>query len=52
VAEGAVVVMVTVTLLPGVAGFGETAQVDSEGSPEQVKLADWFNPPTLPTDTV
>jgi hypothetical protein len=34
--EGAVVVTVTVMLLPGVAEVGETVQVDSEGAPAQV----------------
>ena len=39
--EAAVVVTVTVTLvaeLPAVSGFGETAQVASEGAPVQVKV--------------
>jgi hypothetical protein len=50
--EGAVVVTVTVTLaavLPMVAGFGETAQVASEGAPVQVKLTVPGNPPSPPT---
>jgi len=45
-ADGAVVVTVTVRLVPGVAGFGETAQVDSEGGPVQAKLTLWLNPPS------
>jgi len=52
IADGAVVATVTATLLPGVAGFGETAQVDSEGAPVQVKVTAWFNPPSPPTDNV
>jgi len=42
-------VTVTVILLPEGAGFGETAQVDSEGAPVQVKVTVWLNPPSLPT---
>jgi len=38
--EGAVVVAVTVILLPAVAEVGETVQVDSEGTPVQVNATD------------
>jgi len=52
VAEGAVVVTVTVTVvaeLPAVAGFGETVQVASEGAPAQVNATVPDNPPSPPT---
>jgi hypothetical protein len=44
-----VVVTLTVTLLPGAAEVGETAQVDSEGAPVQLKVTAWLNPPSPPT---
>jgi phage tail tape-measure protein len=50
--EGAVVVTVTATLvaeLPAVTGFGETAQVASEGAPVQVNVTAWFKPPSPTT---
>jgi hypothetical protein len=50
--EGAVVVTVTATLvaeLPTVAGFGETAQVASEGAPVQVKVTEPDKPSSPPT---
>ena len=47
--EGAVVETVTVTLVPGLAGLGETVQVASEGAPVQVKETDPDIPPELPT---
>lgn len=46
-AEGAVVVTVTVTLVadpPAVTGFGEAVQVASEGAPVQAKFTLWLNP--------
>jgi len=48
-AEGAVVVTVTVTFEPGLAGLGETVQVASEGAPVQVKDTVPDIPPKLPT---
>jgi len=50
--EGAVVVTVTVTLVPGVAGLGETVHVASEGAPLQVKFTGWLRPPRPPTAKV
>jgi hypothetical protein len=52
IADGAVVVTVTVILLPGATEFGETVQVDSEGAPVQVDPTPWLNPPSLPTVSV
>ena len=48
-AEGAVVVTVTVTLVPALAGLGETVHVASEGAPVQAKDTVLDNPPKLPT---
>lgn len=51
IAEGAVVVTVTVTLvgeLPTVAGFGETVQAASDGAPLQVNETDPVIPPSPP----
>jgi hypothetical protein len=48
-ADGAVVVTITVKLLPGTTKFGETTQVDSEGTPAQVRATDWLNPPSPST---
>ena len=42
--EAAVVVTVTVTFVPAVAGFGETVQLASEGAPVQVKVTVPDNP--------
>jgi len=47
-ADGAVVVTLTVILLVGVAEFGETVQVASEGAPVQEKLTLWLNPSSAP----
>jgi len=47
--EGAVVLTVTVTLVPGAAGLGETVQVAPEGAPVQVKDTVPDIPPKLPT---
>jgi len=49
IVERAVVVTVTVTLLPGAAGFGVTVQFEPEGYPVQVKATVWFGPPPPPT---
>jgi hypothetical protein len=47
--DGAVVVTVTVTLLPGDAWLGETVHVASDGAPVQVNAAEADNPPSPPT---
>lgn len=38
--------------LPGVRGFGETAQVASDGAPIQLKFTGWLRPPSPPTAKV
>jgi hypothetical protein len=50
--DGAVVVAVTVRLLPGFAGLGETVHADSEAGSVQEKLTLWFIPPSAPTANV
>jgi hypothetical protein len=50
--EPAVVETVTVMLLPGVPGLGDTVHVDSEAGSVQLKLTLWLNPPSLPTAKV
>jgi hypothetical protein len=44
-ADGAVVVTITVKLLPGTTKFGETTQVESKGTPAQIRATDWLNSP-------
>jgi hypothetical protein len=43
------VTVIFVAELPTVAGLGETVHVDSEGTPVQVKVTAWLNPPSPPT---
>jgi hypothetical protein len=50
--DAAVVETVTVMLLPGLPGLGDTAHVDSEAGSVQLKLTLWLNPPSLPTAKV
>jgi hypothetical protein len=48
-ADWAVVVTRSEKLLPGTTGFGETAQVDSVGTPPQERATNWSNPPSPTT---
>jgi hypothetical protein len=51
-ADPAVVATVTVMLLPGPTGLGDTVHVDSEAESVQEKLTLWLIPPSLPTAKV